>query len=93
MSYCTFANRDLAEGDIVPVYAGDRYGSGVLERHNTDLDCDTHKISLRHHATMPSYFTGINGPVINKLDTARGRMYNLQYYIKNGCDSLLNSKC
>jgi hypothetical protein len=40
---------------------------------------------------MPSYFTGINGAVINNLDTASGSMYNLRYYIRNGCGSLLNS--
>lgn len=91
MGYCTYAKRDLEKNEIVTVYAGDRYGSGVLERHNTDLDCDTHKISLRHRAAMPSYFTGINGAVINNLDAEGGSRYNLQYYIRNGCGSLLNS--
>ena len=40
---------------------------------------------------MPSYFTGINGAVINNLDAEGGSRYNLQYYIRNGCGSLLNS--
>ena len=91
VGYSVFAKRDLAQGEIVAAYVGKRYGCDVLDRHITARDCGTHKISLRHRASMPIYFTGINGEVINNLESEGGSRRNLQYYRKNGFGSLLNS--
>jgi hypothetical protein len=93
VGYGVFAKRKLAKGEIAAAYVGERYSSDVLDRHNTARDCGTHKMSLRHHASMPTYFTGIDGAVVNNIESEGGNRRNLQYYRKNGFGSLLNSDC
>ena len=88
LGLCVFSGDHGLPGNyILGQYVGWLYCDGVLAAHNS-IPTDSHKLSLRHRATMPSTVTGINGGPVQ----ANGKKFDLRYFWKNGPGSMFNSQ-
>ena len=88
LGFCIFSgDHDLPGYYILAQYVGWLYSNDALAAHNSG-PTDTHKLSLRHKASMPAYVSGINGGPVQP----NGQMYDLRYFWKNGPGSMFNAQ-
>lgn len=90
LGMCVFAGEnDLPEYTILGAYVGELFCDETLAKHKCQDDSEaSHKLSLRHRATMPATVSGIKGGPIQP----KGQKFDLRYFWKNGPGSMLNSR-